>query len=353
MYSTKAFLISSRERGIVIPMKILLSELRTIIRDVLGEDKGVGSGGKAIQRSIDKIVAAYSSITDEDVTAIEELGIFKMASNLRTSDNMGISGGKIYSMLYDMARVKPLFAVFRTGNFISVGEFESKLIALGGAQEEGDVQSDLVLAAKVLPAFLERVRKTYTALLAKSEAGPDDPLGRIAFANDRKGMPYERNTQIEDRLKNALIDHFEGHKMLDMKSAQMIQDLMAQGLYSHIFAEPTTPVLVRGMSVSPQWLARIIGRKPEMRGSAEVNFEFAPKGGASSWTTSKSVAAGFHEVGSKIDIIMYASVADNPGKFLSAAGGLYSTKFISGRFKKEKESLGLGPIKIFKIEWES
>lgn len=300
-------------------------------------------------RWIHKIITAYNSITDEDAAALEELGIFDLAGQSNKSLMYTNYDDTVLDHLDNMAPVKPLYNIFRRGELISADDLETQLTAFSKRGSDKAVM-DLIDAEDALVALLKYARKTYSRLVAKSEADPDDPLGRIAFANDRPGMPRELDTKIEEKLKKALMDHFVGLSILSKENTQLIHDLMAKGLYPSMFSEPTNPVLVRGMSVSSKWLTKAIGRKPGPRGSAEVKFKFVPKRGATSWTTSKSVAEGFHIMGSEVDIIMYASVADNPGKFLSSRG-FYSTS-IARRFSNEKESLGLGPIKVFKIEWK-
>lgn len=305
----------------------------------------------SVQRTIQKIVAAYSSITDEDVAGFEELGIFNLAGRSNKSLMNGNYDGVALGYLDDMEAVKPLSSIFRRGEFISVEDLESQLDAYARRRSE-EALYELAVSAEALPGLLKHMRKSYARLVAKSEAGPDDPLGRIAFANDRRGMPQELDTALEEKLRRALVDHFEGYKLLSPENAQIIQGFIAQGLYPSIFSEPSTPIVVRGMSVSQGWLTKALKRKPEARGKADVNFKFVPKMGASSWTSSKKVAQGFHLLGADIDIIMCASVDDNQGKFVSAGAGLYSTDFVSSRFKEEKEAIGLGSIKVFKIEWK-
>ena len=313
----------------------------------------------SVQRTIQKIVAAYSSITDEDVAGFEELGIFNLAGRSNKSLMSGNYDAVALGYLDDMEAVKPLSSIFRRGEFISVEDLESQLDAYAGRRSE-DALSELADAAEALPGLLKHMRKSYARLVAKSEAGPEDPLGRIAFAmaltrKRRKGAPYEPDTSLEKKLGKAIEAHFEGHMILSPEMAQLLRDLMSQGLYPNMLAEPTAGIVYRGMNIEDRgvaWLKKqargeLIGKK----GMIDVNMKYKPKRGAASWTTKKKVAEEFFNTGAEYHIILHARVEDNPGMFLSAEKGLYKTDFAE-RFVHEHEALGLGTIKVFRIEWK-
>lgn len=315
---------------------------------------------KIIQRDIDKIIKVYSSITDEDVEALETSGFFDIVkSGGRYTSS--VSGSDVLDAMegsYDnMAVIKPLMAAFKSNEMTDVEALEDQLTLW--AKKNAETALDyLDIAATALAALLRTARKHYRLLLSKSEAGPEDPLGRIAFATalTRKGAPYEPDTSLEKKLGKAIEAHFEGHMLLSPEMAQLLRDLMSQGLYPNMLAEPTAGIVYRGMNVEGRgvaWLKKqargeLIGKK----GMIDVNMKYKPKRGAASWTTKKKVAEEFFNTGAEYHIILHARVDDNPGMFLSAEKGLYKTDFAE-RFVHEREAIGLGTIRVFRIEWKA
>lgn len=327
----------------------------------------MGTGSKAetlIQKDIDKIIKVYSSITDEDVEALEVSDFFKVVKfggeyypddedELSTAHAILLE--KLSELYESMREVEPLIAAFKARQMTDV-ETLARRLALW-AKNDSELALDTgVEAAAALVSLLKIVRKNYQLYLSKSEAGPDDPLGRIAFAPAREGIPHEPNTRLEKKLGKAIEDHFMGFKLLSPEMAQLLRELMAQGLYSSMFAEPTVGVVYRGMNVEGRgvaWLKKMAGG--ELRGKKgviDVNMKYKPKRGAASWTTEKYVTEEFFSTNADYHIIMYARVKDNPGMFLSAEAGLYNTDF-AARFAGEREAIGLGTIRVFRIEWFS
>lgn len=313
---------------------------------------------KIIQRDVDKLIRVYSSITDEDVAALEASGFF----NIVKSGGRYTSSTSYSNMLdaiegsYDnMFQVKPLMAAFRSNEMTDVETLEGQLI-LWAKKNTEDALDYLDIAISALVTLLRIARKHYQLLLSKSEADLDDPLGRIAFAPARKGAPYEPDTSLEKKLGKAIENHFEGINMLSPEMAQLIRDLMSQGLYPSMFAEPTVGIVYRGMNLEGRgvaWLKKMAGGELiGKKGMLDVSMNYKPKRGAASWTTSKKVAEGFFSTGVDYHIILHARVEDNPGMFLSAEKGLYKTDFAE-RFVDEREAIGLGTIRVFRIEWFS
>ena len=315
-----------------------------------------------VEKYIQKIMVVYSSITDDDAAGLDETG-FSEIVRLGGTDRLPTPAEDNYLAVYDyIAAVEPLAAAFKSKTMPSVDSLEKNLRAwaLSAGKSKSEYRLELLVdASGAMPRLLPLVRKHYAALLAKSEAEPDAPLGRIALATVRSNMPPEPDTKPEKQLIDALNDHFEGVKLLSPRMASYIRDLMSQGLYPNYFAEPGEPVVFRGMRVSKSWLKKAIGEDPKAitrnaRGSAEVNLKYKPRAGASSWTVSKKVAEDFHDYQSDYAITLYAYVSENPGRFLDARAGLYKSDGLVARsFRNEREALGLGVIQVSKIEWKS
>lgn len=173
-------------------------------------------------------------------------------------------------------------------------------------------------------------------------------------------MPYEKDTDEEKALSAALYRHFENNVPIDVKFADLLEYLLEQGWYDAIITEPSPGTIVmRGMNASTKWLKSITGLSDRditdpMIDSWEGEFDFTPKRqGSSSWTDDIKTATSFARWGSAeapLTIIIYADSDDNQKKFISCENGLYKLDKIS-KFSIEKEIIGLGTIKCFKVEW--
>ncbi len=189
----------------------------------------------------------------------------------------------------------------------------------------------------------------------ESEAPPDAPLGRIAFSPDRKGVPLERNTKVEDELFLAIRQHFElSDTPLSKKDISLIQSFISQGLYNKIFSEPKVEDVFRGMSVDEEFISSILNGSVSNSGVFDVNYTFKPYGDTSSWTDNEKVSLKFAKDGADktlpYTLIMHARVSENPNKFIDS-DGLYQLQSVKYH-KSEKEIIGLGDIIVNKIEWK-
>lgn len=204
--------------------------------------------------------------------------------------------------------------------------------------------------AKFSEKEADRIEKAATA-------PPKAPLGRIAFAPRRSKKPYEPNTPEEETLFRQIKRQFEDNKPFDAEVCGQVRRYLAKGWYSDVFKEPGAAVVYRGMGITRaslnRWLLRVLKMKelPKNNGSAEVNYRYTPKSqGASSWTTSKTVANDFSMGKSDYAVIFHARVEDNPNMFVTGPGGLYNIDGFE-TYETEKEAIGLGTIRIFKVEW--
>lgn len=191
----------------------------------------------------------------------------------------------------------------------------------------------------------------------KAEASAKAPLEMIAFAEERlDNVPSEKDTKLEKTLHRALKKHVNQNTPLDQESASLITKMMKNSLYPKMFKEPSTDVVYRGMSVTEEFMLKAGFTKEELRkkssGKREVSMTFTPKrGSASSWTTVKSVTEQFKSGYSNFQIVLHANVEDNQYKFVDLKGGLYKVAPLDS-FEDEKETIGLGKIKVSKIEWK-
>jgi hypothetical protein len=136
-----------------------------------------------------------------------------------------------------------------------------------------------------------------------------------------------------------------------------IKDFIVNSKYSKFFKPPAKQNVVwRGMSVSESWIKRALKLTAKQKlpsvGSETSKFVYKPrKGYSSSWSLDRTVADNFSKKGDgEYEVVIHASPEDNPASFLDLASGFYNLKRIEG-FKGEREVLGLGWIRSFKIEW--
>lgn len=230
-----------------------------------------------------------------------------------------------------------------------------------GAQADMAIDGAIQEAVKILNMCMKMVeakKENDAELEASSEAPPDATLGRIAFATKRKDKPFEIDTAEESRLYMALRRYFDENIPLSAGDVTQIKELLANGWYSDVFSEPQVTEVYRGMSVTDEWLKKITGQETLSDvGEIDMSKTFKPKGDSSSWSTDSSMAEYFsiHPAqrgkGFKRAVVLHANVADNPGSFVSATG-LYGVEGLD-EFTGENEVIGLGPIKIHKISWET
>lgn len=213
----------------------------------------------------------------------------------------------------------------------------------------------------IVKTFESYIKTTNKSIDKFATATGKSPLGKLAFPGSRnnKKLPVEPNTQTENELFNDLVAHFEGSELLDKEKSNLIRKFLQKGNYHDVFKEPKVATLYRGMGVKSTWLAKALklnvkelGRK----GSLEKSFTFTPNRGGSSWTSDIKTARNFGHNNATSDfdsyvVIMHANVDKNPSRFIVGPGGLYNVDGFDTHID-EKESIGLGPIKVSKITWE-
>jgi hypothetical protein len=200
------------------------------------------------------------------------------------------------------------------------------------------------------------------------EEKTSEPLGKYAFGDKSKpgrrgrlkrfSVPYEKDTPIEGKLLDAINYHFLGFGQLSKTYSNMIQGFINNDKYSDIFSVTKSPVIYRGMSVSHDWLQKLLNKKEfSPRSKIDCNFLFTPRlgKGASSWTTDKEVAidTGYEMVTEELPyaIVLCAKKSDNVNSFISSVRGLYRLQ-VPNEYKDQFEVIGLGNIKVTRIEWE-
>lgn len=187
-------------------------------------------------------------------------------------------------------------------------------------------------------------------------------LGKWAWPQARiKGAeaPFETDTSVEKEMLSAIVGHFDGDSSITDEVARRLMYFMKKGMYDDVLKPPVSDELYRGLELDVNWLAKILGYKKladmPMKGTVERRFTFKPKkGAATSWTHRSKIARGFagnlrtSYPKATAGVMLYALVDDNPNRFISGPDGLYKLTG-TNEYKYESETVGLGPIKIWKI----
>jgi hypothetical protein len=185
------------------------------------------------------------------------------------------------------------------------------------------------------------------------------PLGKTAFSKNRldDAPRNEPDMRAERELYDDLKDYVISNTPLKNAPGKTVQDLISTGKYPKIFKSPAAGLTVyRGMVVSEKWLAAALGAKEDEvpdSGEEETSFTYAPQGGSSSsWSRQKEAAQRFanRARGGKFAVVIHASESDNPESFLDMNDGLYNVTPMK-RYSNEQEVMGIGDIKVFKLEW--
>lgn len=246
------------------------------------------------------------------------------------------------------------------------------------AKNDGFTLKDLIdLSYKLYADIVKDETRQRHIVNDKPEAiGDDKPLDNYAFADHRRDVPKEKDNDLEQRMYGALKNHFESSKTINDNDGKLMMKLIQNGQYAKIFKKPKGITVYRGMSVSEEYLRKcidgkvsfegqkfgkyvrkLINKQIPTRGQKAGRFEFIPHKGkfASSWTSDKDTAVGFSYSRQHDDftyaLILEANVDENDGSFIAGPDGLYNVPEFSN-YEHENEYLGLGTIKVSKIEWE-
>lgn len=194
------------------------------------------------------------------------------------------------------------------------------------------------------------------------EAPKSAPFGRYAWSKYREGIPEEEETDVEKFIYKELQNHFGDYnnkrKGISAATAYLLQLILAKGWYKKIIHEPPAKTLYRGLTLNRKQLAKYLDIEPDQLDIInKLDFENRTsipviKGYSTSWTFKKQITKDFSNKkdSNSYAVTLIAETKDNPNKFIAGPGGLYDVEGISS-FHLEKETVGLEPIKIKKVEW--
>lgn len=259
---------------------------------------------------------------------------------------------------YELVRFQTFFKLPKA--LVSI---ESNLERLFMNVDHVQLEPDVI--QKIMFKFLDNAEKEYNYNIENTHEEPEENsnvLGKYAFPKDRLPIfssPKEIDTRIESDLINDINSHFDGSQPLPKDSANLIQTFLRDNSYKGIFKEPNVSSVYRGMAVSKKWIKdalKLDDSKLKKKGKLDMNFSFIPhkNNGGSSWSTSKEFARQWaidSLYDNNIAILLKANIIDNQGMFTVGKDGLYKLKK-PFNFADQNEAVGLGTIKVSKIEWE-
>lgn len=203
---------------------------------------------------------------------------------------------------------------------------------------------------------LSDIRSKFEKFSKKLDKLPDGPFDKIAFADERPGLDgIEPDNKTERLVMRQLINHFSNAKGITPGTAAMLQGMLKNGEYKDFLSEPKNKVVFRGMKVPKAWIAKAIGEKAmysipmHKRATFEKKFTFTPKRPVASWTSSIATARKFSQGMHDYSVVLHAAVDENPNKLIDCKRGLYGSSIATG-YEDENEVIGIGQIKVFKLE---
>lgn len=188
------------------------------------------------------------------------------------------------------------------------------------------------------------------------EAPDDAPFGKWAWPQHREGCPFEPPTDLETKVYKELCAHFRSSNgRLSFETAELLMELMKKGFYKRVLHPPPVESLYQGVKLSDGFRDFLsldpVTIAPE--GAANINRTLPVRNGySSSWSAVKKATREFSDKGtSGFAVTLIADVAANPFRFMAGPGGLYDVDGMA-RWTKERETVGLEPIVVRRVEWK-
>ena len=194
-----------------------------------------------------------------------------------------------------------------------------------------------------------------------SEAPKDEVFGKYAFADQRKDVPIEKNTTIEQDLYEKIYEFLNSSSHLEDENViNVLKHILSKGYYNKIIHAPINKNVYRGIVVSEKYLKRFLNIENLSNEGYIKNssFNYNPSEynstyKFSSWSTDIYVAFNFvksSKIIEKYDLILTANVLDNKHKFITGPDGLYKVTGFN-TYSHENEVIGLNEIIVSEVRW--
>lgn len=187
-------------------------------------------------------------------------------------------------------------------------------------------------------------------------------FGQWLWPSRREGLydaVAEKDTELEALVYTQLRRHFAStsREGLPQDTAELLAGLVARGQYRDVLHPPPQETLYRGLKVATEdALSAILGGTvPSVAGGVDLAVRrpvTVGNGYSTSWSSVKGVTRDFSGAGKRgWAVTLLADTGDNPYRFLAGPGGLYDVEGLS-RWHLERETVGLEPILVRRIEWQ-
>jgi hypothetical protein len=188
------------------------------------------------------------------------------------------------------------------------------------------------------------------------------PFGNNLWSNHHKdNYKSKKYSFLEQMIYDDLKNHFSSkHIGLPMLSARILKLCLKNNWYNDILHPPPSKFVYRGLKINyKEKLSNLLKLDQSLikdKGSVIVDAPVKNDNGFStSWTTVKKITSDFYTDYNKakrgFGVILIANVEENKNNLLSGPGGLYNIDGLS-RWHLEKETVGIEPVIVHKIEWD-
>lgn len=172
-------------------------------------------------------------------------------------------------------------------------------------------------------------------------------------------MPEEEDTEVEKFVYNQIKKHFSSSRVgMSQEVCDLLSSMIRIGWYKPVLHPPPNEVLYRGIKLrGKEDVINLIGiNQGDFKERGYIEFEQGKyiqtfNGSSTSWSSKKKVTSDFSRRGKAgYSVTIIAGVEENKDRFLAGPGGLYNVRGLS-QWHMERETVGLEPIKIKRIEW--
>ena len=175
-------------------------------------------------------------------------------------------------------------------------------------------------------------------------------LDSIAFADERDDVGDEPDNAHEQELLQQLKSFVLLNQDLSNECIDELRAYVKNGWYEPVFKKPIVGTkLYRGMSVSKEWLADVLGSNPQERGVSVKKRTYEPLRNVTSWTTSVSTACDFAIDDKDYCVILSTTISDKDVDSMISLRGLYSVNVFDR--VEEGEVLSFKELQYSVLTW--
>lgn len=259
-----------------------------------------------------------------------------LTTKSKNSDLRNIVTGTIYAINDDKN------SSFREEDLASDDEILNTVISKYNINLENITEGDI----NILNVIIDYLTKDVQG------SSEDEPFGKYAFAELRDDVPFEINTDIENKCFNDLETYINKNIAIKDENVEVLKKIISSKKYNDILKPTSFQLIYRGLSLTDADMINYFGGLPNStKGYLEDKFQYVDFKEYSSWTDNIAVARVFSS--EKISytrpwsIVLYANSRDTININLNNLYDIISTEFAT-----ESEILVLQKkIDIYAFSW--